>query len=300
MTMSEKFSFMALARCSQHRIVSHGMTGGVEGIHRGGSGEPLVLIHGFSGTRGVWAPVLAELESAHDVLAINLAGHVGGPLLPTGVGASVSALTDAVERDMDAAGFQSAHLVGNSLGGWIALELGARGRARSVLALSPAGGWDAGTRAEKRLRALFKRNHRLSGALLPWLDSLTRRPRLRRALMSQLAVRGELIPPAAAAQIVRDAVACPIYFELMDAILRDGPPQSFGELSCPVLLAWGTRDRVLPSPRYSQRLRDLLPSAEWLELRDLGHVPTFDDPALVAHTIADFVVRAGAHSLSAA
>jgi pimeloyl-ACP methyl ester carboxylesterase len=55
------------------------MAGGVNGIHRGGSGEPLVLIHGFSGTRGVWSPVLAELERAHDVLAISLAGHVGGP-----------------------------------------------------------------------------------------------------------------------------------------------------------------------------------------------------------------------------
>jgi pimeloyl-ACP methyl ester carboxylesterase len=276
------------------------MAGGADGIHRGGSGEPLVLIHGFSGTRSMWVPVLAELEGAHDVLAVNLAGHVGGPELPSGTGASVTALIDAIERDMDAAGFESAHLAGNSLGGWIALELAARGRARSVLALSPAGGWEAGTRAEKRLRGLFRRNHRLSKAMLPWVDSLMRRPRLRRALMSQMAVRGELIPPAAAAQFLRDTVACPIYFDLMDAILRDGPPQSFGELSCPVLLAWGTRDRVLPSPRYSKRLRELLPAAEWVELRDLGHVPMSDDPQLVARTISDFVARAGAPSLSAA
>jgi pimeloyl-ACP methyl ester carboxylesterase len=276
------------------------MAGGADGIHRGGSGEPLVLIHGFSGTRSAWAPVLADLERGHDVLAINLAGHVGGPQLPAGTSASVAALIDAVERDMDAAGFDSAHLVGNSLGGWIALELATRGRARSVVALSPAGGWDAGTRAEKRLRAMFVRNHRLSKAMLPWVDSLMRRPRLRRALMSQMAVRGDLIPPAAAAQVMRDAVACPVYFELMEAILRDGTPRSFGELSCPVLLAWGTRDRVLPSPRYSTRLRDLLPSAEWVELPGLGHVPMSDDPALVARTISDFVARAGSHSLSAA
>ena len=47
---------------------------------------------------------------------------------------------------MDAAGFETAHLVGNSLGGWIVLELAARGRARSVSALAPAGGWDPGNR----------------------------------------------------------------------------------------------------------------------------------------------------------
>jgi pimeloyl-ACP methyl ester carboxylesterase len=264
---------------------------GAEGIHRGGSGEPLVLIHGFSGTRTVWAPVLAALERRYDVLAVNLAGHVGGPQLPAGAPASVDALVDAVERDMDAAGFDKAHLVGNSLGGWIALELARRGRASSVVALSPAGGWEAGTRAEKRLRALFVRNHKLSKALLPRVDSLMRRPRLRRAMLRQLAARGERIPAPAAAQLVRDAVACPVYFELMEGILRDGPPQTFEAVDCPVLLAWGTRDRILPSPRYSRRMRELLPAAQWVELRGLGHVPMSDDPELIARTIGDFAAR---------
>jgi pimeloyl-ACP methyl ester carboxylesterase len=108
-------------------------------VHGGGAGEPLVLIHGFSGTRLIWEPVLEALEPAHDVLAVNLAGHVGGPeLADTPV--SVTALVDAVERDLDGAGFDTAHVVGNSLGGWIALELATRGRARSVVALAPAGG----------------------------------------------------------------------------------------------------------------------------------------------------------------
>jgi pimeloyl-ACP methyl ester carboxylesterase len=105
-------------------------------VHRGGAGEPLVLIHGFTGTRRLWDPMLEQLERSHDVLAVNLAGHVGGPEL-NDIPVSVDALVDAVERDLDEAGFDTAHLVGNSLGGWIALELAARGRARSVVALSP-------------------------------------------------------------------------------------------------------------------------------------------------------------------
>ena len=64
-----------------------------------------------------------------------------------------------------------------------------------------------------------------------------------------------------------------------------------------MLLAWGTRDRLIPSPRYSQRLRNLLPNAEWIELPGLGHVPMFDDPQLVARTIAEFVGRV--HELAA-
>ena len=92
---------------------------------------------------------------------------------------------------------------------------------------------------------------------------------------------------------MRDVVACPIYFPLMDAILRDGPPSSFDGVSCPVLLAWGTRDRIIPSPRYSDRLRRLIPAAEWLDLHGLGHVPMSDDPELIACTITGFAARAG-------
>jgi len=263
---------------------------GGHGVRRGGVGEPLVLIHGFSATRLMWEPVLEALERSHHVLAVNLAGHVGGP----GLGdtqVSVSALVDAVERDLDAAGYDTAHLVGSSLGGWIAFEMAIRGRARSVVALAPAGGWEAGSRAERRLRALFVRNHRLLTPLLPRIDSMMRRPRLRHAMLWQIAAHGERIPPATAAQIVRDSVGCPVYFELMDAILRDGPPRALDGVRCPVLLAWGTRDRILPSRRYSQRLRDMLPNAEWTELPGLGHVPMPDDPDLVARTITGFVAR---------
>lgn len=253
-----------------------------------GAAEPMVLIHGFSSTGRIWAPVLGRLKHSFDVIAVNLAGHVGGPEFGDS-GPSVGGLADAVERDMDAAGFETAHLVGNSLGGWIAFELAKRGRARSVVGVSPAGGWEGGTRAEKRLRALFTRNHEMTRRILPRLDSMVTRPRARRLLLWQAVARGERLSPATAAQIIRDSFECPVYFELMDAITRDGPPDSLDGVSCPVLLMWGTKDRILPSPKYSQRLRDMLPDAEWVALPGLGHVPMSDDPELVAKTISEFV-----------
>ncbi len=260
------------------------------GVHRGGAGEPLVLIHGFSGTRLLWQPVLERLHGSFDVLAVNLAGHVGGPELD-GVAPSVTALVDAVERDLDDAGFQNAHVVGNSLGGWVAFELAARGRARSVVALSPAGGWESGSRDERRLRLMFGRLHRMSTMILPRLNSMVRRPRLRHDMLWQVVAHGERMPPAAAAQMIRDSVGCPVYFELIEAIAKDGPPEDFGDVTCPVLLAWGTKDRILPTPRYSNRLRQMLPNAEWVELPGVGHVPMSDDPELVADTISNFVAR---------
>ncbi len=259
-------------------------------VFRGGSGEPLVLIHGFSGTRHWWDPILADLERSFDVLAVNLAGHVGGPELGAAP-VSVSALVDAVARDLDAAGFVTAHLVGNSLGGWIALELAIRGRARSVVAFSPAGGWEPGTRDERRLRALFTRLNRMSRAILPTVDTLMRRPRVRRQALRDAVARGERIPPAAAAQMIRDSVDCPVYFELIDAIMRDGPPRTLDGVTCPVLLAWGTRDRILPLERYSQRLQKMLPEAEWATLPGAGHIPISDEPELVVRSITEFVGR---------
>jgi pimeloyl-ACP methyl ester carboxylesterase len=87
--------------------------------HRGGSGPPLVCLHGFTGTWRVWEPVLAMLERRHDVLAPTLPGHAGAP--PIDGDATEVLLADTVERAMDDAGFETAHIVGNSLGGFVAL-----------------------------------------------------------------------------------------------------------------------------------------------------------------------------------
>lgn len=244
----------------------------------------------------MWDPVLEELERSHEVLAIRLSGHVDGPRLAEATQVSVAALVDAVERDMDDAGFETAHVVGNSLGGWIALELARRGRARSVVALSPAGGWESGTRAERRLRVMFARNRKLSARFLSRLERWVRRPGLRRFLLAQVVAHGERLSPADAFQMIRDSLDCAVYFELMDAITRDGPPGSFEGVTCPVMLAWGTKDRILPLRRYSARLRKMLPHAEWVELRGLGHVPMSDEPELVARTISQFTARAAQQS----
>src|SRR3954463_13954267 len=147
--------------------------------HRGGSGPPLVLLHGFTDTWRTWELVLERLERHHDVLAPTLPGHAGGPRLDGGP-VRESLLADAVERSMDEAGFETAHIAGNSMGGYVALQLAARGRARSVVALSPAGGWVPGDESFQDALPHFATAQELLKAALPHVDAIVASPEGRR------------------------------------------------------------------------------------------------------------------------
>jgi pimeloyl-ACP methyl ester carboxylesterase len=255
---------------------------------RGGDGEPLVLIHGLATAWRVWEPVLPALTQHHDVLAPTLCGHHEGEPLAEGVDATVSALTDGVVRTMDAAGFETAHICGNSLGGWVALDLARRDRARSVVCLAPAGGWGHGSRAERRLKRLFTIGRKLNDRLVPHSKRLVRRPGMRRLLFRQAMRHPERLSPALAAARIEAMSGCTIYWDLMDAIIRDGPPTWLGEVEAPTLVAWPKFDRILPEKGHSEPFRELVRGAEWRVLPGVGHVPMGDDPELVASTILDW------------
>src|SRR5204863_3072448 len=155
--------------------------------YRGGSGDPLVLLHGGGGTRRLWRTTIPLLEPHHDVLAVTLAGHFGGP---PGEPATLETIVDAVERDMDEAGFETAHVAGGSLGGWVAFELARRGRAASVVAIAPVGGWEKGSFEVRRVVWIYRILVFGSRLLRRFARAVARRPRLLR-----LAVRHHFAYP---------------------------------------------------------------------------------------------------------
>ncbi|EUA91195.1 alpha/beta hydrolase family protein [Mycobacterium ulcerans str. Harvey] len=106
-----------------------------------GSGEPVLLLHPFLLSQAVWEQVAQRLADTgrYEVFAPTMASHNGRPRAGTWF-LSSAVLADHVERQMDELGWDSAHIVGNSLGGWVAFELERRG-ARSVTGIAPAGGW---------------------------------------------------------------------------------------------------------------------------------------------------------------
>lgn len=254
--------------------------------HRGGAGEPLVLLHGIGGTWHQWEPVLPHLEERCDVLALDLPGFGDSP--PDAErGATIPAQADAVEGALDDAGFSSAHLAGNSSGGWLALELARRGRARSVVALAPAGMW---TRPEETYRYLHLRSAHSAAKLLARTPALTRPAAARWALGWWLynARPGRWSAEQAVEQ-TRALGAASSYVEFL-SWTRHRTVDGLEEVDCPVLICWGSRDLLLPR-RQAHRFIARLPNSSFRLLPGVGHVPMADDPELVASAVLEFADR---------
>lgn len=246
-----------------------------------------MLLHGFLDTWRVWELVLPALERSHEVLAPTLAGHAGGPPIEEGVHADV--LADHAERAMDDAGFETAHLAGNSLGGFVALQLAARGRARSVTALAPAGGWALGDESYRDVLRLQAAMRVVARSSAPQADAIVSTPEGRRRATELIAVNFEHIPPALLAHQLLGVAGCTAANGMIQHALAEGFELDAARIECPVRVVWGTADRLLPWPSAAARFReDWLPHADWVVLDGVGHAPQLDVPLEAAELILGF------------
>ena len=249
--------------------------------HRAGAGEPLVLIHGVGSFRRVWEPVLPALEAEREVVAVDLPGFGDSPVLPDGTAPHPAALAASVGSLLDELGWADAHVAGNSLGGWVGLELSKLGRTRSVCALSPAGFYNRRERAF--MKASLTSTRASARALDARLERLYARPRVRAAAFAQLTAPGDRLP-AAAAVVASRALAGAPGFDATLGVMSRAHVTGAADVRSPVTIAWAQKDRLL-LPRQAERARRALPRARHVTLVGCGHVPTWDDPALVARTI---------------
>jgi pimeloyl-ACP methyl ester carboxylesterase len=254
--------------------------------HRGGSGEPLVLIHGIGHTWRGWKPMLPDLERRFDVLAVDLPGHGHSEPLPPGTESTPEALADAVERQMLGAGFDTAHLAGNSLGGWIALELARRGRARTVTAISPAG---LGHAREANWGAGILRAMRWLAANAPAPEAALRNPITRCFLTGPSVARPWRYDRDLLIEATELYASCPGLHPTLPHLL-DRQPRGLTTLDVPVLILWGNMDVIL-LPRQGRRFERLIPGAELRYIRGAGHVPMTDVPELLSEAIREFALE---------
>jgi pimeloyl-ACP methyl ester carboxylesterase len=263
-------------------------------LYRAGSGEPLLLLHGFTGAWHHWNPLLAPLSERYEVIAPTLAGHDGGKPLPPNAGISFGESVDLLEAHMDELGLGTVHAVGNSMGGALALELAKRGRARSVVAIAPAGGWSVGDGEARRLARFFARQLRMTRATGPRMKAIVSRRVLRKLALRDVMSRGENVSPAEALALAESALRCgasEIAIAALRADREDLVVRELERISCPVRLVTPQFDRILPPARHTARYRREIPAVESVTLLGCGHVPMWDDTPVVLRTISEFVDR---------
>jgi pimeloyl-ACP methyl ester carboxylesterase len=256
---------------------------------RTGTGPPLVLLHALGSSRAVWDPVLPLLAGSFDVIRVDLPGFGESAPLPAGVEPTPAALARAVGRLLDDLGVEEPHVAGNSIGGWITLELAAQRPLASLTLLAPAGLWPERTPLYCRVSLRASRwLTRHAGALMSRLVG-SRAGRV--LVLGQTHGHPARMTPAAAGRAVSDLGGAPGFDAVFAATLRRryvaGPP-----IAAPVTVAFGSRDMVFPLRRW-RRLDELPAAVSVAELPGCGHLPMADDPAAVAALIAESAARPG-------
>lgn len=239
--------------------------------------EPLLLVHGLGAASHVWDPVVPLLSPHREVIALDMPGFGTEPALPPEVEPTAAALAANLRDRLAARGVERAHVAGNSLGAWVGLEMGRMGAARSVTCLSPAGLWRApigprkgsGRKWAKRLRPV------VSAAL--WIGPVRDR------VVATFAARPENWPTRAARELVLAWIDSEGYDGANKAMrehifVTDGYPADV-----PVTIAWAELDKQVGPPKPERRPA----GTKFLVLPEVGHVPMWDDPELIAQTILD-------------
>ena len=242
---------------------------------RTGSGPPIVLMHGIGMSRHVWDPVVPLLAREHEVIAVDLPGF--GDSAPLTHAPSVPALAAAVEE----LGLERPHVAGNSLGGGIALELGRRGWAGSVCAISPIG--FAAGREGAYARVTLWAIHAMARAIDGRAEQIYGSKAARAVLMNLIVARPANVPGPVAASWNHATATCPGWHATLPEV-TDWRPQM---PAVPTTIAWAQHDRLLLAGRQAPRARRWLPEARHTILEGCGHVPMWDDPEQVARAILD-------------
>lgn len=246
---------------------------------RVGAGEPLLLVHGIGHRRAAWDPVVPMLAEGREVIAVDLPGFGESPGLPAGMPYDMQTTIANFGDFIDDLGIEQPHIAGNSLGGAIALELGAAGLVRSVTALAPAGFWTA---TERRYAVALLSSLRMSTRIPEsMLRRIAAKPRLRRESMRTIYSHPEAIDEV---RFLGDAIA------MRDSVAFKPTARAGKTYHCravptvPTTIAWGDRDHVL-FPRQADIARRRLPEATHVSLPGCGHVPMGDNPELIAEVI---------------
>jgi pimeloyl-ACP methyl ester carboxylesterase len=258
-----------------------------------GSGEPLLLLHGIGSTHDDFAALRPRLDAEYRVLAPDLPGHGHSAALPGRP--TIAALTDAVAGDLDELRVGRVHVLGNSIGARIGLELAVRRRTRSVVAVSPSG---LNTPGERAYQAMLMGGNRVAlRGLRPLIPAIARTRLGRAALLAGLR-SAPWRSSETEAGALRDGFAdADAFWQMLWWGIVADLPTRLDRIDCPVVLAQGTADLVAvgQTPRYLAAV----PGARFVPLLGAGHAPQSDTPDAILALVHEATAAGSPGALAA-
>lgn len=244
-----------------------------------GSGPPILFVHGLSGSWQNWLEQLLPFSEDHRVVAVDLPGF-GESEMPRDT-ISISGYGSFVDRFMDAIGMEAATIVGNSMGGFIGLELGISYPARvERLVLVSA----AGLSIEKRRNEPLLKLMYLGENVAQWATArvvgrsreMAGRPRGRRAIMWFVTPHAERLAPEFVIEQTKGA-GKPGFLPALDALTDYPIRDRLDDIECPVLIVWGEKDLLVPV-KDAYTFDELIPDSKLIVYEDVGHCAMFEVP----------------------
>ncbi|MGL4306209.1 MAG: alpha/beta fold hydrolase [Mycobacteriaceae bacterium] len=240
-----------------------------------GSGPILVLVHGVTHRRQAWDSLIDQLAAYRTVVTVDLPNHGQSPQLPPGPHMLTQVLEGLSEfvKELGADG-TPVHIAGNSLGGWLALQLAARGEVASATALSPAG-FSLGRWDELRTQKTFLGMRWIARSLGPKMNTVLRIKLGRALALGFFFAKPWRVSPENAI-VDAQSLSTNTILDYLDTDFSF--PRTLSKV--PITVAWGSRDLILPVYQ-AKKVAKSFPHAKVLILPGLGHVPMTDDPELI-------------------
>lgn len=255
--------------------------------------QPLVFVHGLSGSWPNWLEQLPVFAATHRVIALDLPGFGHSPMPRAGI--SIAGYARTLERLLERLGVDAAAVVGNSMGGFIAAELAIAypQRVERLVLVSAAGLSTHNHRGSVAVLPAMRRLERSLMAAGAWTasksDIVARRARLRDATLGVVVRHPSKLDPALAAEQIRGA-GRPGFIQGFEAVLHYEIRERLSEVACPTLIVWGDRDRLI-SVRDADVFAELIPNSRKVVFGDTGHMSMLERPEAFNALLDEFLAE---------
>jgi pimeloyl-ACP methyl ester carboxylesterase len=241
---------------------------------RTGSGTPLVLIHGMGSASTVWKKIIPQLAQRFSVITFDLPGH-GKSAFDPNQPMDPHSLALRISHELLAMEVERAHFVGNSLGGWVAMDFAATypEKTMSFTGLAPAGLWLVPTTKRTILGATSRY---LAQCVYPLADQLMKLESVRKFGFTSITPQWKTLSRETMVDAVIAYGGSRGYFPAWDAMLNRRFDKTIAP-QIPVTIIFGDSDHTLPMQTSQER--SLAPAhARWIILSNTGHAPMWDYP----------------------